>query len=100
MTDRLPACDSLVRRPKRPAQPLSTETWTTPREYTRDPTLKNRDMTTVRKVPTFDEMMWPTLLALKRMGGSASNQELLTCVMKLMAIPEEVQNLPHGDGPK
>ena len=57
-------------------------------------------MTTVRKVPTFDEMMWPTLLALKRMGGSASNQELLTCVMKLMAIPEEVQNLPHGDGPK
>ena len=58
------------------------------------------DMTTVRKVPTFDEMMWPTLLALKRMGGSASNQELLTCVMKLMAIPEEVQNLPHGDGPK
>jgi restriction system protein len=58
------------------------------------------DMTTVRKVPTFDEMMWPTLLALKQMGGSASNQELLTCVMKLMAIPEEVQNLPHGDGPK
>jgi hypothetical protein len=58
------------------------------------------DMTTVRKVPTFDEMMWPRLLALKQMGGSASNQELLTCVMKLMAIPEEVQNLPHGDGPK
>jgi hypothetical protein len=57
-------------------------------------------MTTLRKVPTFDEMMWPTLLALKQMGGSASNQELLTCVMKLMAIPEEIQNLPHGDGPK
>jgi restriction system protein len=44
--------------------------------------------------------MWPTLLALKQMGGSASNQELLTCVMKLMAIPEEVQNLLHGDVPK
>jgi Mrr N-terminal domain len=57
-------------------------------------------MTTLRKVPTFDEMMWPTLLALKQMGGSASNQELLTCVMKLMAIPEEVQNLLHGAGPK
>ena len=57
-------------------------------------------MTTLRKVPTFDEMMWPTLLALKQMGGSASNQELLTCVMKLMAIPEEIQNLLHGDGPK
>jgi restriction system protein len=58
------------------------------------------DMTTVHKVSTFDEMMWPTLLALKQMGGSASNQELLTSVMKLMATPEEVQNLPHGDGPK
>jgi restriction system protein len=57
-------------------------------------------MTTLRRIPTFDEMMWPTLLALKQMGGSASNQELLTCVMKLMAIPEEVQNLLHGDGPR
>jgi len=52
------------------------------------------------KVPTFDEMMWPTLQALKETGGSASNQELLTRVAQLMAIPEEVQNLPHGDGPR
>ncbi len=54
---------------------------------------------TIRKVPTFDEMMWPTLQALKETGGSASNQELLARVVQLMAIPEEVQNLPHGDGP-
>src|SRR3984885_11899580 len=52
------------------------------------------------KVPTFDEMMWPTLQALEETGGSASNQELLTRVAQLMAIPEEVQNLPHGDGPR
>ncbi|MFZ2060913.1 MAG: restriction endonuclease [Candidatus Binatus sp.] len=57
-------------------------------------------MSTNRKVPTFDEMMWPTLQALKETGGSASNQELLTRVGQLMAIPEEVQNLPLGDGPR
>jgi hypothetical protein len=32
-------------------------------------TILARQMTTLRKVPTFDEMMWPTLLALKQMGG-------------------------------
>jgi hypothetical protein len=48
------------------------------------PDILARQMTTLRKVPTFGEMMWPTLLALKQMGGSPSNQELLTCVMKLI----------------
>ena len=51
-----------------------------------------------QKIPTFDQMMWTTLLALKETGGSASNQELLTRVVQLMAIPEEIQNLPHRDG--
>src|SRR5258708_38928063 len=59
-----------------------------------------RDISTNRRVPTFDEMMWPTLQALKETGGSASNQELLTRVAQLMAIHEEVQNLPQGDGPR
>jgi hypothetical protein len=58
------------------------------------------EMTTHLKVRTFDEMMWPTLQALKETGGSASNQELLTRVAQLMAIPEEIQNLPPGDGPR
>jgi len=49
---------------------------------------KSSKMTTPPKVPTFDEMRWPTL------------QTLLTRVAQLMAIPEEVQNLPHGDGPR
>ena len=57
-------------------------------------------MATSKKLPTFDEMMWPTLETLKQTGGSASNQELLTRVLQLMAIPEEIENLPHGDGPR
>jgi len=41
----------------------------------------------VGKIPTFDEMMWPTLQALKETGGSASNQELLTRAVQIMALP-------------
>ncbi len=51
------------------------------------------------KLPTFDSMMWPTLVALKEIGGSASNQELLAKVTQLMGLPEEIQAIPHGDGP-
>jgi restriction system protein len=54
----------------------------------------------LQKIPTFDEMMWPTLEALKATDGSASNEELLTRVVQIMGLPEEIQNLPHGDGPK
>jgi restriction system protein len=57
-------------------------------------------MAKLPKVPTFDEMIWPTLQALKETGGSASNQELLARVLQLMKIPEAVQIIPHGDGPR
>jgi restriction system protein len=52
------------------------------------------------KVPSFDEMMSPTLEALKNSGGSATNQELLAQVTQLMNLPDDVQSLPHGDGPR
>lgn len=52
------------------------------------------------KAPSFAEMMWPTLQALKNTDGSASNQELLSRVVQLMGLSEEVQNLPHGSGPR
>ncbi len=53
-----------------------------------------------RKVPTFDEMIWPTLQALKNTDGAASNQELLARVIQILNLPDEVQNAPHGDGPR
>jgi restriction system protein len=52
------------------------------------------------KIPSFDEMMWPTLEALKNSGGSASNQELLVQVTQLMNLSDEVQSFPYGDGPR
>jgi len=51
-----------------------------------------------QKMPTYDRMMWPTLQALKAIGGSASNQELLTKVTQIMLLSEEIQNFPHNDG--
>jgi hypothetical protein len=40
------------------------------------------------QAPAYDELMWPTLKALKAMGGSASNEELLAKVIELEGIPE------------
>lgn len=48
-------------------------------------------------VPTFDELMWPTLQALKSMDGSASNEELLTKVIEVAGIPPEIQAIQHTD---
>jgi restriction system protein len=48
-------------------------------------------------VPTFDALLWPTLKALKAMGGSASNDELLAKVIELEGIPEQVASVIHTD---
>ena len=42
--------------------------------------------------------MWPTLVALKATGGSASNEELLAKIIELNAIPDEVASIAHTDG--
>ena len=48
-------------------------------------------------VPTFDELLWPTIKALKVMGGSGSNEELLAKIIELERIPENVQTFAHTD---
>jgi restriction system protein len=49
------------------------------------------------KVPPYDELMWPALKALKSMGGSASNEELLAKIIELEKIPETIQTYLHTD---
>ena len=49
------------------------------------------------RVPTYDELMWPALKALKAMGGSASNEELLAKIIELEKIPENIQSFLHTD---
>ena len=49
------------------------------------------------KVPPYDELMWPALKALKAMGGSASNEELLAKIIELEKISEGIQTYLHTD---
>ncbi len=46
------------------------------------------------------DLMWPTLKALKALGGSASNQELVDKIIEVEAYPEEIQKIPHKEGRK
>ncbi|TIL40235.1 restriction endonuclease [Mesorhizobium sp.] len=50
------------------------------------------------QVPAYSQMMWPAIVALKELGGSATNDELLTKVIEVMRLAPEVQNISHTDG--
>jgi restriction system protein len=49
-----------------------------------------------KTVPTFDELMNPTLQALKRLGGSASIDELVPEIVRLLELPQDLADVPHG----
>ena len=49
------------------------------------------------KVPTFDGLMWPALVSMKELGGSATHEELLEKLIELEHIPEAVQNVMHTE---
>lgn len=48
------------------------------------------------RVPTYDELNWPALLALRGLGGSASIAEHLSQVITDYGVPEDVASIPHG----
>jgi restriction system protein len=58
---------------------------------------KDMDDEATAEVPSFDELMWPTLQALKAMAGSATNEELLAKVNELEGYSPEVQAVQHSD---
>jgi restriction system protein len=65
---------------------------------TRDQSIdKEKGMPSEIKAPTYDELMWPVLVAMKALGGSATHDELLEKVIELGRIPEAVQNVMHTE---
>lgn len=48
------------------------------------------------RVPTYDELNWPSLVALKACGSSASLEEHLAKLIELFDIPDEIAEIPHG----
>ena len=58
-------------------------------------------MTAKDKMPTRADLQWPTLKVLKNVvGGSASIQEILEHVTRDLGLPDDVADIPHGDGPQ
>lgn len=54
---------------------------------------------TSEQIPTYQDLLWPTLKALEKKGGSASNEELSEVVAKEMGLSDEILDAPHNDGP-
>lgn len=52
------------------------------------------------QMPTYQDLLWPTLKALEEKGGSASIEELSEVVARDMKLPEHIQDIPHKDGPR
>ncbi|WP_174280571.1 restriction endonuclease [Sphingomonas bacterium] len=51
----------------------------------------------VDRVPTFDELNWPALVAFRALGGSASLAEHLAEVIRACAVTELVAGVSHGE---
>ena len=52
------------------------------------------------QMPTYEDLLWPTLKALERIGGSASIQELSSQLAIDMSLPDEILDVLHKDGPQ
>lgn len=55
---------------------------------------------TATEMPTYKDLLWPTLEVLKKNGGAASIKELSEQVTRLLALPDEVSDRFHGEGPQ
>ncbi len=49
-------------------------------------------------VPSHARLIWPTVLALRTLGGSGTNREIDQQVIAREGLTEEQQLVPHGDG--
>ena len=50
------------------------------------------------EIPTHEELMWPTLQAIKALGGSASIYEITNKVGEILNLTDDEMRLPHLDG--
>lgn len=53
-----------------------------------------------QKLPTFEDLLWPTLRVLKKRGGSATIQELSEHVAGELDLADQLLNVQHGNGPR
>lgn len=51
-------------------------------------------------IPSYDKMLWPTLLAIKSLGNSGSNQEIEDKAIEIAGYTDDQLSMLHGDGPQ
>lgn len=51
-------------------------------------------------LPKHDELFWPVVRALRRLDGSADNEQLVEKVSELLEIDDELTAIPHKAGPQ
>ena len=49
-------------------------------------------------VPKLQALLWPTLVTMRDLGGSASNQELLDRLASNLQLPDEILDASHEEG--
>ena len=71
-------------------------------EYSRDLMSKSKQRKTdqTTRIPTYADLLWPTLQILQTRGGSASIRELEESIASSLGISEEVLEILHGDKPQ
>jgi restriction system protein len=50
-------------------------------------------------IPSYRDLLWPTLSAVREIGDSGTIEEIVEKVIALESFSEEQQAIPHGDGP-
>jgi restriction system protein len=51
-------------------------------------------------VPSYSDLLWPTLRAVREMGDSGTIGEIVEKVIESEGFTDEQQGVPHGDGPR
>lgn len=52
---------------------------------------------TISNIPSYDELIVPTVDALIKLGGSGSVEEINNKVFEITKLPEEILQIPHGE---
>jgi restriction system protein len=57
-------------------------------------------MSTDVSIPAYNDLLWPTLSAVREIGDSGTIEEIVEKVIELESFSEDQQAITHGDGPK
>ena len=57
-------------------------------------------MTTTAQIPSYNDLLWPTLRAVREIGDSGTIEEIVEKATEIEGFTEDQQAIQHGDGPR